>query len=330
MPVRSLVYLLLCFAIIFLGFSPLGPKGGFNYQTWQGNGFSMESILAAPDFEDSVTGLPETRKNKTAKKKRKFVRPKRKMNVLFIAVDDLRLQLGCYGNKIVKSPNIDNLAQDGIVFENAYCQQAVCAPSRASLLSGLRPDTTGVYDLKTPLRSVLPEIRTLPQHFKENGYQTISIGKIYHHLQDDPVGWSEPQFRAKALSYATEESLAIVKTGQYRTHQGGRIGPPFEAPDINDDGYADGKNCEYAIERLRRLKEESKPFFLAVGFLKPHLPFNAPKKYWDLYDPETFPLANNPFPPENVTPYSLTDFGELRSYYGIPNKVHSLSNSRDN
>lgn len=317
---KFLTYLLLCFWIMLFGLFPLESEAVLNNQTWQDN--SRGAILAAATFDEAqnVLGLPEPRKNETNKKKRKFVRPKRKLNVLFIAVDDLRLQLGCFGDRIVHSPNIDSLARDGMVFENAYCQQAVCAPTRASLLSGLRPDTTKVYDLETPLRSVLPNVRTLPQHFKENGYQTISVGKIYHHLKDDLLGWSELQYRAKAPGYASEDAMAVVKTGQYKTHRGSSVGPPFEAVEIADNGYADGQNCDYAIEQLRRLKADQKPFFLAMGFLKPHLPFNAPKKYWDRYDPETLPLAANPFPPENATPYSLTDFGELRSYYGMPKK----------
>lgn len=317
MPIKSLAFLLLCLCIIFFSLFPLGPEVMLNYQTWQDNGSNIILAAATSGEVQYDLGLPEPRQNETVKKKRKFVRPKRKLNVLFIAVDDLRIQLGCFGNKIVHSPNIDSLARDGMVFENAYCQQAVCAPSRASLLSGLRPDTTRVYDLETPLRSVLPDVRTLPQHFKENGYQTISVGKIYHHLKDDVIGWSEPQYRAKAPGYASEDAMEIVKTGQYK-NRWSSLGPAFEAVDIADNGYADGKNCDYAIEQLRRLKPEQKPFFLAMGFLKPHLPFNAPKKYWDLYNPDTLPLASNPFPPEDVTPYSLTDFGELRAYYGMP------------
>ena len=112
------------------------------------------------------------------------------MNVLFIAVDDLRPQLGCYGQNFVQSPNIDQLAAEGVLFERAYCQQAVCAPSRASVLSGCRPDTTTIYDLQTPLRSIMPDVLSLPQHFKQHGYETRSIGKIYHHPNDDLQGWT--------------------------------------------------------------------------------------------------------------------------------------------
>ena len=121
---------------------------------------------------------------------------KPKYNVLFIAVDDLRPQLGCYGRKQIQSPHIDQLAKEGLLFERTYCQQAVCAPSRASIMSGTRPDTTKIYNLTTPLRQAMPDILTLPEHFKKNGYNTFSIGKIYHHARDDLQGWSKVPYRS--------------------------------------------------------------------------------------------------------------------------------------
>ena len=137
-------------------------------------------------------------------------------NVLFIAVDDLRPELGCYGHPLVKSPNIDRLAQSGTVFSNAYCQQAVCAPSRASLLSGCRPDTTKIYDLQTPLRRTMSDAITLPQLYKNSGYTTISLGKIYHHANDDPEGWSERDAVAnRGLRYALKDNQEIIR----RKHQ---------------------------------------------------------------------------------------------------------------
>jgi len=249
-----------------------------------------------------------------------------KMNVLFIAVDDLRPQLGCYGQKQIISPNIDRLAARGLLFERTYCQQAVCAPSRASLLSGTRPDTTKIYDLNTPLRKAMPHIVTLPQHFKNNGYETISIGKIYHHPNDDSEGWSAEPYRAgtfpegawKGRGYLTQEAIAQMEQyNKAKPNMQGR-GPAFEAADVPDSAYPDGSNTEYAIKQLRRLKDKS--FFLAMGFYKPHLPFNAPKKYWDLYDPADIKLADNPFIPKNAPSYATTDWGELRNYYGIPKK----------
>jgi len=167
-----------------------------------------------------------------------------KMNVLFIAVDDLRPQLGCYGQKQILSPNIDRLASKGLLFERAYCQQAVCAPSRASVLSGARPDTTKIYDLNTPLRKAMPDVISLPEHFKNNGYETISIGKIYHHPNDDSQGWSKKPYRAgtfpegawKGRGYLTPKAIAQVeKYNKANPNMQGR-GPAFEAADVDSDG----------------------------------------------------------------------------------------------
>ncbi|OHB77221.1 MAG: hypothetical protein A2Z25_08215, partial [Planctomycetes bacterium RBG_16_55_9] len=251
---------------------------------------------------------------------------RRKMNVLFIAVDDLRPQLGCYGRKEIISPNIDRLASRGLLFERAYCQQAVCAPSRASLLTGARPDTTRIYDLNTPVRKVMPNVVTLPQHFKDNGYETVSIGKIYHHPKDDRQGWSAEPYRAgtfpegawKGRGYLTDEAVAQMERYDKANPDMQGRGPAFEAADVPDSAYPDGGNTEHAIRELNRLKGKS--FFLAMGFYRPHLPFNAPKKYWDMYKPQDIRLADNPFIPRNAPSYATTDWGELRSYYGIPKK----------
>ncbi len=239
-------------------------------------------------------------------------------NVLFIAVDDLRPQLACYGYDYVISPNIDTLAQSGTLFSRAYCQQAICAPSRASVLSGCRPDTTGIYDLNTPLRSVMPNITTLPQMFKDNGYETLSIGKIYHHNNDDLDSWTKPPYFATGdwlgRGYLTDEAIEQVKN--HPLQRG--LGPAYECADVPDNAYPDGKNTDYAITELERLSKQDKPFFAAVGYLKPHLPFSAPKRYWDMYDSSKLPLAPNPFSPKNAADYALQDFGELRQYFSIP------------
>jgi len=249
-----------------------------------------------------------------------------KTNVLFIVVDDLRIQLGCYGMPWVVSPHIDDLATDSLRFERAYCQQAICAPSRCSVLSGCRPDTTTIYDLQTPLRVAMPDVRTLPEHFKTNGYETVSIGKVYHHAKDDLQGWSTEPFQStgdwKGRGYLTDEALEVIARcdAEQEAHGSGRrgLGPAFEAADVPDDAYHDGKDALAAIAELSRLDALDRPFFLALGFHKPHLPFNAPKRYWELYDPAQLPLAENPFEPEGVTPFSLTNYGELRGYFGIP------------
>lgn len=250
----------------------------------------------------------------------------RKMNVLFIAVDDLRPQLGCYGHKQIISPNIDRLASQGMVFDRTYCQQAVCGPTRASLLSGVRPDTSKIYNNNTPIRKAMPDVVTLPEHFKNNGYETLSIGKIYHHPKDDLQGWSIEPYRAgtfpegqwKGRGYITEQAIAQMEQYNKENPKMQGRGPAFEAADVPDNKYPDGCNTDYAIEQLNRLKD--KPFFLAMGLYKPHLPFNAPKKYWDMYKPEDIKLADNPFIPKDAPSYATTDWGELRNYYGIPKK----------
>ena len=237
--------------------------------------------------------------------------PQKPLSVLFIAVDDLRPELGSYGSSHIKSPNIDALARSGLIFNRAYCQQAVCSPSRTSLLTGLRPDATQVYDLQTHFRQNVPDVVTLPQHFKDNGYFTKSLGKIYHSGLDDAPSWSEPSWHPKTKSvrgYVLPENIALARNNQTR-------GPATEIAVVPDEAYEDGMIADKAIETLRAVKD--KPFFLAVGFLKPHLPFNAPKKYWDLYDPGKIQLPEGEAP-EAAPRLALTNFGELRNYADIP------------
>jgi arylsulfatase A-like enzyme len=222
----------------------------------------------------------------------------RRPNVLFIAVDDLRPSLGCYGEKEIHSPNIDALARDGLRFERAYCQVSVCNPSRNSVLSGCRPDTTRIYDNSEYIRPKMPGVITLPEHFKQLGYHTASVGKIYHHSDrepgDDPQSWSEPSwYRGKSYGHwFTPDSKAFV-VGLKQLPEGQRPrllrGPAFEAADEPDESYGDAQTATQAITTLRRLKD--RPFFLGVGFIKPHLPFTCPRKYWDLYPAGTIPLS---------------------------------------
>lgn len=244
-----------------------------------------------------------------------------KYNVLFIAVDDLRPELGCYGNKIIKSPNIDRLASKGLVFNRAYCQQAVCSPSRSSLLTGRRPDTTKVYDLEKHFRSELPDVVTLPQLFKNNGWHGQGLSKIYHGSLDDAPSWSVPHWRPEKPSYGPNgEKLVKARAQKQEGKPGakniGGKGPPWESPDVADNKLPDGETAEKAVGLLRELKD--KPFFLAVGFLKPHLPFVSPKKYWDLYDEKDLKLASNPFAPTNSPSYAGHNWAELRAYIGMP------------
>jgi iduronate 2-sulfatase len=246
-------------------------------------------------------------------------------NVLFIAVDDLRPELGCYGHPVVKSPHIDRLAREGTLFRRAYCQQAVCNPSRASLMTGLRPDTLKVYDLATHFRDARPDAVTIAQHFRAHGYHTERIGKIYHTghgNRDDSLSWSVQRSHKQAPRFGPE-GTAILARQKAELKQSGKDnsrarGLPWEAPDVADDALSDGSIATGALEILREVKD--RPFFLAVGFLNPHLPFVAPKKYWDLYSEADIRLARNPAPPQDAPSYALHDSGELRAYYGIPPK----------
>jgi len=237
-------------------------------------------------------------------------------NILFVAVDDLRPELGTYEQPHIHSPNIDELAEQGTVFLRAYVQQAVCSPSRTSLLTGLRPDATGVWNLTTHFRENIPEVVTLPQHFKAHGYRSVGLGKIYHGGLDDAQSWSEPWWEpesAGGFNYLLRENIALAAK-----HPQGK-GPAYEKADVPDNAYADGQLADRAIGKLREFaRKKDSPFFLAVGFTKPHLPFNAPRKYWDLYDSEAIQLPTNSGPPKNTPDIALTNWGELRSYYGMP------------
>ncbi len=250
-------------------------------------------------------------------------------NVLFIAVDDLRPELGCYGISRIKSPHIDRLAQRGLVFTRAYCQQAVCSPSRTSLLTGLRPDSTGVYDLETHFRDTVPSAITLPQHFKNNGYYAVGMGKIYHGGLDDAKSWSEPHQRPRISMYQLPENQELIAKKRAAAKKKGlkgnplsrnSRGPAVEDADVPDNAYPDGKLADMGVDAIERLARKNQPFFLAVGFWKPHLPFNAPRRYWDLYKRSEIPLAKNPFPPKDAPKLALTNWGELRNYHGIPKK----------
>jgi len=230
-------------------------------------------------------------------------------NVLFIAVDDMRVELGCYGQTHIHSPHIDRLAARGTLFTRAYCQQAVCNPSRASLLTGLRLDTLQIWDLPTHFRERRPDIVTLPQLFKRNGYHAQNIGKIFHNWRQDdykgdPRSWSVPA----VMHYNTHGADKAMVEGKLPPDL--TKVPRTEMRDVPDDAYFDGRIADKAVAALRELKD--KPFFLAVGFWKPHAHFNAPKKYWDLYDRDAIELAAHPNPPENVPAIAMHDSREIR------------------
>ena len=258
----------------------------------------------------------------------------KKPNVLFIVSDDLKPLLGCYGASWIQSPNIDRLAQRGTVFKSNYCQVAFCAPTRFSLLTGLRPDTTGMYlnpeKAQDLLRTRLPDVVTLPQLFKNHGYITHPLHKVFDGRTvdqgHDAASWTVPY---GPWEMAPGEKPAL---GGYQDPvTKGRIaedvkqdkpasGPATEACDIPDNAYHDGGVAQTAAKRIREFAKKEDPFFLAVGFVKPHLPFIAPKKYWDLYDRTALPLA--PFQelpagsPHDLAFYSNS--GELRERSGVP------------
>jgi iduronate 2-sulfatase len=248
-------------------------------------------------------------------------------NVLFIAVDDLKPAIGCYGDRLAKTPNIDRLALRGTMFEHAYCMQAVCAPSRNAFLTGLRPETLRIYDLGTNFRRRAPDVVTLPQHFKAHGYASHGLGKIFHvghGNHEDPASWSVPHYQAKSIEYVLPENRAArTREEALFSNDKGDVrklarGAAFENADVPDDAYADGRIATEAIKRLYAFKESGPPFFLAVGFVKPHLPFCAPKKYWDLHDPAKLQMPDRPRPPDGAPAFAPQFGGELRNYAGIP------------
>lgn len=243
-----------------------------------------------------------------------------KSNLLFIIVDDLRPELNCYGESQIKSPNIDKLASEGFLFENAYCQVPVCGASRASFLSGLRPERNRFVTYGSELQKDAPNVASLPKYLKDNGYTTISNGKVFHNLLDSENSWSEHPFQPKGnwRDYQSEENKKIaaqIVNGKKRN-----IANATESADVEDDAYWDGIVANKTMDDLQKVADSSKPFALFVGFRKPHLPFNAPKKYWDLYNRAELKTASNPFLPKNAPQASYQDWGELRAYVDIPNE----------
>ena len=281
---------------------------------------------------------------------------KTKPNVLFIAVDDLKPVLGCYGDKIIKTPNIDRLAKMGTIFLNNYCQQAVCGPTRASILTGMRPDVTKIRDLHTKMRDMNPNIITLPEYFISQGYTTSGIGKIFHpscvDKKFDPQSWSIPFLVAKESDYSNglpvqkhyqspelkalnaKEEIASAEDGKGKKKdkkevddEEGARGPAFESLDLPDDAYDDGVSAKLAAKQIEMLNATKKPFFMAVGFRKPHLPFVSPKKYWDLYNREDMPVAEFQEHAANSKNFPYQNSGEVSSYSGVKEYAKSADKS---
>lgn len=268
-----------------------------------------------------------------------------KPNVLFISIDDLRTTLGVYGDSIAVTPNIDQLASEGMTFRQTFTQVAVCAPSRASLMTGLRPDSTRVWHLADKFREINPNTVTMPQHFSKFGYHTVNLGKIFHNYMPDSISWDEPDLRPARYKrrdwlkrdgetfYISKEVSAsqaikrdsLLKLRPIRYADGWNTGPAWEAAEVNDTMYYDGAQNELAKKTLTRIAKKNKPFFMGLGYFRPHLPFTAPKKYWDLYNPKKIPLASNPNVPENAPGHTMNSMYELRHYDGFGKIGHPQS-----
>ena len=261
-------------------------------------------------------------------------------NVLLILVDDLKPALGCYGDAIAKTPHIDALATRAMRFEWAYCNQAVCAPSRFTLMLGSHSTATGLYGLGSELRQVLPDAVTMPQHFaKYGGYRTESLGKVFHighGNHGDPRSFGVPHFHDKVIEYldpASTNGGKLTREEAFFTNQKlGEIkslprGAAFESPDVDDAKYADGRVAAETIRRLQaakqRLKDDGTPFWIAAGFARPHLPFSAPKRYWNLYDPASLPMPQFEELPADAPPIAGKRGGEISNYKPVPEERNS-------
>ncbi len=244
----------------------------------------------------------DTKTNKVSKKPTD--KPK---NVLFIAVDDLKPLLGCYDTPLIKTPNIDKLASQGYVFKNNHCQQAVCGPSRASILTGKRPDYTKIWNLKTLIRDKNPDIVTMPQYFKQLGYQTAAVGKIFDYRSvdelNDSLSWS---YKYDNFKHHTDIGKEYIKSKE-------RVS--MEITNVPDSMTADGEVVRRSVKYLKKFAKEDKPFFMAVGFYKPHLPFVVPQKYWDLYRDEDIKLPPYRKAPVGAPKYATQPSWELRGGY---------------
>lgn len=239
-----------------------------------------------------------------------------KQNILFICVDDLRPMINSYGATNMITPNMDALAAQGLIFNNAFTNIAVCGASRASVMTGIRPSQTRFTDYTSKASIDAKNAVALNQIFKDNGYETISYGKVYHFGDDNKEYWTEIDKEYVQTDY--QDPASIARKNASETIEQGRYGPAFEYPDVDDYVYNDGKITKKAIEKMKELKKENKPFFMAIGYVSPHLPFIQPKKYWDMYDHQAIKLANNPFYPENVPKIALQSqgfSGEIRKKY---------------
>lgn len=238
---------------------------------------------------------------------------KKNMNVLFFFIDDLRPELGAFGHGYIHSPNIDKLVSEGVAFHNAYCQVPVSGATRASLLSGVRPSKDRFVQYYTWLEKDCPQAVPMSEYFKQNGYETISYGKVFHNFTDCNDSWTEKWSPSVKhwRDYVDEENMQKQLVDKH--------GPAYERIDVPDNAYIDGKVADKAVNKIKELASNKKPFFLAVGFVKPHLPFNAPEKYWLMYDKKDIRLPENyRLMPENAPQKAWHGWNELRDYENIP------------
>lgn len=262
---------------------------------------------------------------------------KQRPNVLFVIVDDLRPELGCYGNPEIKTPNFDRLAGEGVTFAQTHCQAAACAPSRASVMLGMRPDSTRVWSLGEKFREINPDYITMPQHFHKHGYHTVSMGKIFHNHMPDKTSFVEPDLKPaeymtpelidrdpESFYYDEElnEELAQVRERRLANNpnayaDGWAYGRSWECSEAPDKAFYDGAQTDLAIEKLKELKEKDQPFYFALGYFRPHLPFVSPKKYWDLYDRNELSLADNPYLPKDSPIMAMNSAYELKACYDL-------------
>ena len=244
----------------------------------------------------------------------------KKQNILFISIDDFRPKISSYGETKMITPNIDKLASEGLQFNNAYTNIAVCGASRASLMTGIRPSLNRFNDFSTRAQVDTPQAISLNQLFMDNGYETISYGKIYHHSDDFQQHWSEKDKGQIQSDFQDPKSIERVNNAEKGEY--GNKNLTYEYPDVDDYAYNDGKITKKAVNKLKLLKETNQPFFMAVGYVSPHLPFIQPKKYWDMYDHDSIQLADNSYQPENspfIAIEAQHNSAELRkNYLDIP------------
>lgn len=259
------------------------------------------------------------------KKEQSFNKEKEPYNILFIAIDDLRPELNTYGATHIKSPNIDKLANQGIKFTNAHVQMSICMASRASVMSGIRPEKKGIYSGE-PVSDILPNVLTMNKFFKKKGYTIASVGKIYHFGKDTKTQFEEdyiePRKTWEGFGYVTKDA---IKQRKLNTTTG--RGPAWESANVHDTLYQDGINTLNSIRKLQEFKDNGKPFFMAVGLTKPHLPFVAPQKYWDMYPLKSIGFSNLTERPKNTSKYVMRTGGELGNYYNMPMQYKDVADS---